>query len=206
MGLKSLLWGPMEAAKLSGDDLSSPLRGGESALDRSEPRSGATGVLDPPDLAMPAPTAAPIAPEIFVPAAVEIPEPADAAPVVDVDADHSFRLLAAAALSVAFLVLTAMNITTTGVFRERNAVAWRVAPAEALFDDLVFAIQEIRAYESETGTLPETLAPFDLAAEPGWSYARLPGGTFRLARQYRGYAIAYDSQRGLEDVRATRQE
>lgn len=196
----------MEAAKLSGDDGSSPLRGGESALDRSEPRSGATGVLDPPDLAMPAPPAAPIAAEIVVPAAGEIPGPADVAPVVDVDADHSFRLLAAAALSVAFLVLTAMNITTTGVFRERNAAAWRVAPQEALFDDLVFAIQEIRAFEGENGTLPETLAAFDFGSEPGWSYARLPGGTFRLARHHRGYAIVYDSQRGLEDVRATRQE
>jgi len=108
---------------------------------------------------------------------------------------HALRLLLAASLSTACLVITAMNLTGTGPFRPARPGAAIDAVQTQVERDLAFAVEEIEAYRREHGTLPRDLTPFDFGRERGWTYERLDPGAFRLSLAVGSMRVAWDSRR-----------
>ncbi|GAB4374069.1 MAG: hypothetical protein Kow0062_11680 [Acidobacteriota bacterium] len=110
----------------------------------------------------------------------------------------ALRLLVAAALTTACLVVTVMNVTGTGPFR-RTAIGSVIDAADARVErDLAFAVEEIEAYRHEHGALPGDLTPFDFGREPGWHYERIDPTAFRLVLEAGPMRVSWDSRRTEE--------
>ncbi len=164
-------------------------------------------MLDPPrERTVPAGGVSAVAARRPDPYATTVERPVGVPDVPQPQTAHTLRLLFAAVLVTALVVVTAMNVTGTGPFRSTRIGSSIHAAQTQIERDLAFAVEEVEAYRHEHGTLPGDLTPFDFGREPGWSYERVAPDAFRLTLEVDGMRVSWDSRRtenrdGMDAVR-----
>lgn len=113
---------------------------------------------------------------------------------------RTMMTVASVVLSLACVVLTALNLTGTGPFARRAPALSESQIQQLVAGDLLFAVQEIEAVVEDTGEVPMDISSFDFADEPGWSYARIGNDVFLLSLSDDGFRASYDSRLGSQKI------
>jgi hypothetical protein len=113
---------------------------------------------------------------------------------------QTFMSAAAFVLSLACVVLTAMNVGGFGPFGTPPMVLDEAEAERWIAADVIFAAREIHAAADAAGALPADVSSFDFGQEDGWHYEPGTDGHFTVSLADEGVMATYDSRLGWEAI------